>query len=131
MKYTTKQLNIYYAQVFLNSFSDEHSHLTERQQFETCYQTFLSEHGWNVKRVGKNEAFQDWLQGLPTACSIPYCNYDILEMARDTEHLTRPVDTDKNEYKILDNYWNFMACKFFFLLDRTQEWFDKNLTEKG
>ena len=60
MKMTNKELNIYYARVLLESFAgdDYFDCLTESQQFETCYQTFLVECSWCIQREGNRAAFR-------------------------------------------------------------------------
>ena len=113
-KLTTKQLNIFYAKIFLNSFD-------ENQTFDTVYQEFLSTQQYAIDRYGLYTAFEDWLRGLPSVCTIPFCNADILQLAKQTGHLS-----DNNEYEILDNYWSFMTNKFFWLKDRKQKWFIDN-----
>jgi hypothetical protein len=131
MKMTTKELNVYYARVLLESFDEDYyfDYLTESQKFEKCYQTFLAECGWCIQREGNRAAFREWLKGLPTACSVPFTNWDIVQHAIKTGHLSRSASkrTERQEQEILDNYWKFITCKFYFLLGRNQEWFDKNL----
>ena len=75
---------------------------------------FESEAGRNIERKGRQPAMAEWLSGL--AINIPYMNYDILQLAKDTGGLA-PDATEKQEYKILNNYWNFMAAKTCQLLD--------------
>jgi len=58
--------------------------------------------------------FAEYLQGLPSCINIVFFNYDILQLAKSWESL--PVNaTEKQEDKILSNYFNFMAVKFFQL----------------
>ena len=131
-KLSTKDLNIFYAKLLLTSFDEDQNpeDLTESERFFMAFQAFKAEHGWNISRVGLYPAFAGWLQGLPTACTVPFENYKILLLAQETGHL--PVDpTDAQEQKMLDNYWPFITAKFFYLLNRKQEWFDKNLKEEA
>ena len=126
MKYTTKQLNIYYAQVFLDAI--DASEGQEEKSFLEIYWRFWGEYNHEIVRIGQYRAYASWLQGL--AINIPYMNWDILTMAEKTGYLTEG-STEHARQKVLDNYWDFISGKFFWLMDRPQAWFDKNLPEKG
>ena len=76
--------------------------------------TFTSEYGWRVTQVGRQAACVDWLQGL--ALPIAFMNADILELARAWGSLPEGA-TEKQEDKILANYWRFMAAKVCQLMD--------------
>lgn len=71
---------------------------------------FYAEYGWNVERVGEQKALAEWLQGLPSAINLPFYNHDILKLAVKFGSLPENA-TEKQEDKILDNYWDFMANK--------------------
>jgi len=78
---------------------------------------FNEEHNFdNNKRRLPNlqNRFADWLQGLPSAIDIEYYNFDIIQLAKKWEAIPQNA-TEKQEQKILDNYWDFMSCKFFQL----------------
>ena len=131
-KLTTKELNIFYANVLLESFDEDQNplDLPASKRFQNTEVVFSQEYGWNISRVGLYPAFTEWLQGLPTACTVPFENYKILQLAKQTGHLS-DEPTDAQEQKILDNYWQFITAKFFYLLNRKQEWFNKNLKEEA
>jgi len=71
---------------------------------------FNSEYGWAIPRMGEQKAIHEWLQGLPSAVHIAFYNSDILKLAILWGSLPENA-TEKQEDKILDNYWNFMANK--------------------
>jgi len=77
------------------------------QQFRAV---FVSEYGWRVDQVGEHKALIDWFQGLPSACHIVFYNFDILKLAESWGSIPKEA-TEKQEDKILDNYWNFIASK--------------------
>jgi hypothetical protein len=56
------------------------------------------------------DALSSYLSGLPSWFNAPFYNCDILELARDWGSLDNS-STDKDEDKILENYWNFMAVQ--------------------
>lgn len=86
-------------------------------KMQALYNIFNSEYGWNIKRIGEFEALISWLRGLPTCCTIAFYNGDILKLAKSWGSL--PDDaTDKQEEKILESYWRFMAMRILGLWDK-------------
>ena len=66
----------------------------------------------NIRRTPNYQLrFAEWLQGLPL--NIPYTYYDIIELAK------KLLETDqvKDEKRIIDNYWSFMAFQIIKLKD--------------
>jgi hypothetical protein len=59
------------------------------------------------------------LQGLPSCLNIVFSNYDIIQLAKSWESLPENA-TEKQEDKILSNYFNFMAAKFFQLCSQNK-----------
>ena len=45
---------------------------TKQQKLETLYTIFMSEYGWQRKRLGGFKALSEWLAGLPTCLNIPF-----------------------------------------------------------
>ena len=86
---------------------------------------FYSEYSWRVDQVGEHEALKDWLQGLPTVISIVFYNYDILQLAKLWGSLS-DNPTERQEDKILENYWHFMAAKIGQLFRTSEKTLNKN-----
>ena len=80
---------------------------------ESC---FNKEYGHEIALVGRQNAVMSWLQGLPSVLNIEFMNYKILELAEKWGSLP-PNASEKQQDKILDNYWNFMAAKLCQLFD--------------
>jgi len=78
---------------------------------------FYTEQGYNIKRIGKLKAIENWLRGLPTEITIPYYNVEILEIAKKWGSL-KPNATEKQEDKILLNYWQYMANQLLQLFNK-------------
>ena len=57
--------------------------LTRDQKIQYLFDRFNSEYGWNIQRVGKYKAMQEWLSGL--AINIPYTYFDIIELAQEVK----------------------------------------------
>ena len=73
----------------------------------------LSEKGYQIKRgVNPQQVIADWLQGL--AIDIPYNSNEMLGLAVDMGSIG-PDYSEQEEYRILDNYWLFMANIIFYI----------------
>jgi hypothetical protein len=114
MRLTAEQINNY-KQVILSGINGavyEVKTDTDKEKMQFVYNCFYSElYKWqshkNIQTV-----FAEWLQGLPSACYIPFYNSDIIELA---EKINGTIYTDKQADKILENYWRFMTGIFFRL----------------
>lgn len=118
MKYiTTKELNKKaYAYILdsIDSTDYDVTLTTDESKLKFLYGTFVNEMGWNISRIGAVNAFREWLMGLPGAIRIEWENYKIIELAKEWGSIPENA-TDKEEQKILDNYWNLIAVKTFQL----------------
>ena len=88
-----------------------------REVLEWHYREFqrVANHPYNLRRFPNQvDRLADYLQGLPSGFDIAFDNCDILELARQWGSLPENA-TEKQEYKILNNYWRFIANKFFQL----------------
>lgn len=88
--------------------------VTDRGQgaFKALRAVYLSEYGHEVER-SKNyqQTFASYLMGLPSCVSMPFANWEILQLAVAWGSL--PADaTEKQDEKILENYWSFMAMQY-------------------
>ena len=72
--------------------------------------TFYAEYGWNVEQQGEQKALAEWLQGLPSAINIDFYNHDILKLAVKWGSIPENA-TEKQEDKIINNWFNFIANK--------------------
>lgn len=83
---------------------------TECEKISFVAKTFKSEYGWMVKRVGVQEALKEWFMGLPSAINVEFRNYEIIQIAKEWGSIPDNA-TEKQEDKILDNWFNLCACK--------------------
>ena len=89
---------------------------TTEQKIGYILARFNSECGHEIARVGRQSAVMNWLQGLPSGINIEFMNYQILILAETWGSIS--VDsTERQQDKILANYWNFMAVKLCQLFD--------------
>lgn len=93
---------------------------TETEKLQFVVDTFYSEYGWpnNLKLYGSYQnMFANWLMGLPSSINIDFENYRIIELAKEWKSI--PVNaTEKQEDKILSNWFNFIANKFVVMCNR-------------
>ena len=87
---------------------------TDKEKVNFIFDRFNSEynHANNIRRQPNFQLrFAEWLQGL--AINLPYNYNDILELAK------KLLETDqlKNENRIINNYWSFMAYQIIKLKD--------------
>lgn len=66
---------------------------------------------FNRKKLKTDQAIiADHIAGLPSYLNIAFSNYDILQLAENWGSLSVNA-TEKEQQKILDNYFNFIAAK--------------------
>lgn len=90
---------------------------TDAQKVSALQKIFMDEYGWAVKRYGMQGAIKEWLMGIPSAVNIAFYNNDILKLARKWGTLPANA-TEKQEDKILKNYWNLMAANLVQLFNK-------------
>jgi len=81
---------------------------TEKLQFLfDCFEVEFNYKNNQLRYPNFQNRFANWLQGLPSAISIPHQYNKILEMYKNLLE----VDTlsEKLENQIIKNYWSFMA----------------------
>ena len=79
---------------------------TDQEKINYIFDRFNSEYGWNIERVGKNQAMIEWLQGL--ALDIEYWNDNIVPLAIKLGSIDENP-SEKLKARVIDNYWSFMA----------------------
>ena len=82
--------------------------MTNKEVGQAGAKIFADEYQYRVDQVGPQTAAMDWLQGL--AINVEYRNHAILELAREWGSIP-PDATERQEEKLLNNYWRFMAVK--------------------
>ena len=85
---------------------EEKHRLTREAKVHYIFDRFFDEMDFEIKRSGKLVAMTEWLQGLNL--NIPYWNNDIIPLAKKMGSINDNL-TPRQEEKIIDNYWSFMA----------------------
>jgi hypothetical protein len=93
---------------------------TDSEKVNFVLATFQSEYAHGIKYYqSEQRAFSEWLAGLPSCMNIEYRNYFILELAKEWGSI--PADaTEKQEDKILNNWFNFISVNFFQLASKLE-----------
>jgi hypothetical protein len=105
---------------------------TDKQKIDFVYETFKSEYKYALEHYGQNgmsetRIFAEYLAGLPSCINIEFRNYYILEMAKQWGSIPENA-TEKQEEKILSNWFNYIAINFFQL--RAKLSLKENLSNK-
>lgn len=120
---TTKELNTHVFAYILNAIDGEgygRSFANDTEKLQFLADTFKSEYGYseNIKYYGSyGKCFMNWLMGLPSSFNVDYENYRIIEIAKEWGSLPAKCD-DRQEDKILDNWWNLITHKTFQLMKK-------------
>jgi hypothetical protein len=96
---------------------DEKAHNTITARLEWTLKQFRAEYCFpdNLKRYGnETNVFREWLMGLPSAFYVEFRNHAILDLAKKWGVL-KDNATEREEDKLLNNWFNFAAVKFFQL----------------
>lgn len=92
--------------------------LTRKTKIQYLFKRFNSEYGWNIQRVGKYKAMEEWLGGL--AINIPFTYFDIIELAKEMGSIdSNPSQALKD--RVCENYFSFMAQMVLLLEDELEE----------
>lgn len=78
---------------------------TDAQKIAFLADTIHSELGWMLEKQTAFTMAKDWLQGLASACTIPFYNCQIVEWLESKGFIVTP----HNEYKAIDQYWDNAA----------------------
>jgi len=79
---------------------------TDQEKVKYIFDRFYSEFDWNIKRIGKQKAMTEWLQGL--ALNIEYWNNEIVPLAIKMGSIDENP-SEKLQARFIENYWSFMA----------------------
>ena len=115
----TKKVNAYLLAGIDNAGYSDQVLKTKADKLTFLLSTFRSEYGWSIGRLGEQSALKEWLSGLPSSIHIEFANFNILKLAVKWGSLPKNA-TEKQEDKILGNYWNFMALKLLLLMRKNE-----------
>lgn len=122
VKGKTATLNSYVFPYILNAIDAEGYDLeklpeTDKEKLQFLADTFKNEYcnEWNLKQYGSyQEVMRQWIMGLPSSFNIDFENYRIIELAKEWHSIAANA-TEREENKILNNWFNLIAAKTFQL----------------
>jgi hypothetical protein len=112
------QVNMYILNA-IDSDSYDIKTTTAKEKLQFLADTFKSEYGFNIKRIGYQRAMAEWISGLPSSFNIDFENWKIIELAKEWGSLPKNP-TERQEDKIIDNFFNFIAAKTIMLMRRNK-----------
>lgn len=120
---TTKELNENVFNYILNAidgegFGKEFTSNTDKLSF--LFETFKSEYcyPYNLQRYGSyQETFRQWIMGLPSCFNIAFSYYEIISIGKKWGSIPQNA-TNKQEQKIINNWFNLIASKTFQLMKK-------------
>lgn len=91
---------------------------TDEEKFRALFEIYYSEVGsHSEKQKSRQYALAEWLSGVPSIVSIPVYNWDVIALAQYLG--TLPIGaTEKEEDRIIENYYPFMGLKLLQIFDR-------------
>ena len=88
---------------------------TDEQKAAFLVDTIKSEMGWMLEKHTTFAMAKDWLQGLASACTIPFYNGSVVEWLESNGFIVTP----HNEDKAIDQYWDNAAFTLAAMVNKT------------
>jgi len=95
---------------------------TDKEKIDFLFKTFESEFDHEIKRRGYNQAFEEWIKGMPSCFNIPFWNDDIIDFCdklglidhtqSEKKIASRKQDLVNNYYKRITSYSIQLKTKF-------------------
>lgn len=79
--------------------------------FTTLAQAYQAEYGYNGVSP---KACHDYLRGLPSACTVPFYNGDILEILK--QHGIDVSQDEDRQYDLIEVYWLECGKQFYLMI---------------
>ena len=101
-----KNYKAYILECISNEYDLINKDLSDDEKINYIFDRFYNEYGFQIDRVGKQQAMSDWLSGL--AIGIPYTYSDIIELAISMGSIDESP-SEALQDRVCENYWSFMA----------------------
>ena len=107
-----KRFGVQFAYLFDCIYSDEFDvdQMNDREKIEYVFKKFEAEHGGkHYEKLFPNEQSRlaDWLQGLPTSCSVSFYNDDIIEIGKSWGF----CKTERKAAEFVNNWFSVLAFR--------------------
>ncbi|AOQ26752.1 hypothetical protein [Vibrio phage S4-7] len=107
----------------LAAYDIETDGLTIAQQAQKVLDCFSSEYDHEYNRrafPNKQLRIAEWLKGLPTVCTVPFYNGEIIEHGKRIGQIKQNV-TEASEQKYIDQWFSLMAWKIIQLSEMKKQ----------
>jgi len=97
--------------------------INDKERVSFVYETFKenANHPYNLQRFPNEiERFGDWLRGVPGVMDVDQWNESQIHLAKKWGSIPQNA-TESQENKIVNNFYNFIANKFFQLKKRLEK----------
>jgi hypothetical protein len=98
-----------------SNYGIELDNATDAQKIAFLVDTIKSELGFMLERQSVFTMSKHWLQGLASACTIPFYNGHIVDWLESQGYIITP----HNEYDAIDQYWNDAALALAAMINKT------------
>jgi hypothetical protein len=98
-----------------SNYGIELDNATDAQKIAFLVDTIKSELGFMLERQSVFTMAKYWLQGLASACTIPFYNGHIIDWLESQGYVITP----HNEYTAIDQYWNDAALALAAMINKT------------
>jgi hypothetical protein len=88
---------------------------TDAQKIAFLVDTIKSELGFMLERQSVFTMSKHWLQGIASACTIPFYNGKIIDWLESQGYIITP----HNEYDAINQYWNDAALALAAMINKT------------
>lgn len=117
MKTSVKNYLTFFEQIIIDNIDLSAYEIESIGKFEdvqAVYKIFLSEKGYEIKRVGEKQAFSDWLQGLPSVLTVPFYYFEQIELGKAYGILKE--DASEKEEDVFIGEWFKNCTQAFYTL---------------
>lgn len=80
--------------------------------FTKVSEVYQSEYGYNGL---SRKSCTDYLQGLPSVCTVPFANHEILEKLAAEGWFCENIE---DEAKLIERYWDSVGNQFFKIIQK-------------
>ena len=107
MRLTTDQRNAY-RKYTIDAITDYDGN-TPQNPVKYLFKVFYDEY-WlgRYSKQSEQDALKEWLQGVPSVIHLPMWYNEQIELAKEFGSIPQNA-TEKDEQKIIDNFYNFFA----------------------
>ena len=103
----TKEQKQAYREYTINSIM-HYENEKLRNPIKYFFKVFHKEADWEINKMGEMKALASYLSGLPSVIHLPIYYGEIIELAKKFGSIPQK-STEKEELKIINNYYNFFA----------------------